>query len=111
MQFFKQRNPLFSILFLSLLLVVGVSIPFLWERAFGSLEKTSPMQVETLGVSDRQYDLNGDGLVNQTDMEVWLQAYRNYQQNGNASKGDLNQDGKVDAADSRLLVLELQETR
>lgn len=92
----------------AVLFVVGVGIPFL-------LIDRPNSHPETLGAQDQgkevsQYDLNLDGKIDQSDLQSWLEDYRQYQEAEIITQADFNQDGRIDAADSRLLVVQLRDS-
>jgi hypothetical protein len=57
----------------------------------------------SVGVFEARGDLNGDGMVDQTDVNILLRAL-NTEATGPGDPRDLNGDGKIDALDSRLMV-------
>lgn len=54
-------------------------------------------------VASQPGDLNGDGVVDQTDLDILLAA-KNTPATGPGDPRDLNGDGKIDALDARKLV-------
>jgi Dockerin type I domain len=56
-----------------------------------------------VNIFEQQGDLNGDGAVDQNDLNIILRAL-NTSSTGPGDPRDLNNDGRIDALDSRLLV-------
>ena len=77
--------------------IVNVDLDF--DSAFGCADIDALSQAIADGNPDPQFDLNGDGVVNPTDQQLWLELAGTIRVGAPFLPGDANLDGFVDVSD------------
>lgn len=97
-QYFSDGSQLFSVSSDGTVTARASGIGVL-RMTFAGLTTTAPIQILTSSVKG---DLNGDGVVDQNDLNILLMAL-NQPAAGQGDARDLNGDGKIDALDLRII--------